>query len=169
MKYLSSKPFTGGANSQAFVDRWDEAFGKKDDAPLDPDKLCEDVVEGSSCRLPFEHGGKHYTQKEKAEFQANKARREAARLDFLADWELKSRVVLGELPYCDGDAEVSAAKDRTPFTSIDRHVTMVGLERKLKQSYLDQVELTLSREEIFVLLLMFQDLRNPSPQSGDPL
>jgi hypothetical protein len=33
MRYLSSKPFTGGANSKAFVDRWEETFGRKDASP----------------------------------------------------------------------------------------------------------------------------------------
>jgi hypothetical protein len=35
MKYLSSKPFTGGVNSRAFVDRWEDTFGKPQ--PCDDD------------------------------------------------------------------------------------------------------------------------------------
>ena len=109
MKYLSSKPFTGGANSKAFVDHWAESFGKK----------------GS---------GSIFTS-----------------------------------PWCDGNEEVSAAKDRTPFTELDRQVAMAGLERRLKQAYLDRLFLTLTGEEIFSLLLLLQDLKNPAPKAHDHL
>ena len=69
MKYLSSKPFTGGANSKAFVDRWDEAFGRKEAAPA-PGPVA-----------------------------------------------------------CDGVEDVSAGKDRTSPTALDRDVIMIGLVR----------------------------------------
>lgn len=42
MKYLSSKPFTGGANSKAYVDRWEETFGKKN-ADTSPEPCHENM------------------------------------------------------------------------------------------------------------------------------
>ena len=39
MKYLSKSPFTGGANSRAYVTNWEEIFGpgRKGSVPEDPD------------------------------------------------------------------------------------------------------------------------------------
>lgn len=107
MKYLSSKPFTGGANSKAFVDRWDEAFGRKEAAPA-PGPVA-----------------------------------------------------------CDGVEEVSAGKDRTSPTALDRDVIMIGLVRRLEQSWLDRDQgscrpnFTLSMDEISSLLITLQDLGWP--------
>ena len=169
MKYLSSKPFTGGANSKAFVDHWAESFGKKGSGSIFTSPWCGAMEKGSPCILPSEHEGKHYTQKDKAEFQAGKSRREDERLDFLVDWDVKARATLGDPQPCDGNEEVSAAKDRTPFTELDRQVAMSGLERRLKQAYLDRLFLTLTGEEIFSLLLLLQDLKNPAPKTHDHL
>ena len=103
MKYLSSKPFTGGANSRAYVDRWEETFGKP--------------------------------------------------------------------PACDGDGDVAAEKDRIPFTEIDRQITMDRLERRMRQAHEQmrqdhglRLPFSLTGEEIFSLLLLLEDLREPAPE-----
>lgn len=48
MKYLSSKPFTGGANSKAFVDRWEETFGRQEAAPAFDPVACDGVGDVSA-------------------------------------------------------------------------------------------------------------------------
>ena len=170
MKYLSSKPFTGGANSQAFVDRWDEAFGKKNPSAPDPDSIpkrpCGTVENGSPCILRSEHGGGHYTEAEKAAFNASTAKREDENLDFLVRRRLES---YGDPQPCDGDEEVSAAKERIPFTEFDRQAAMIGLERRLKKACLDRLVLTLTEDEIFSLLLLLEDLKSPAPKIRDSL
>ena len=170
MKYLSSRPFTAGANSKAFVDRWDEAFGKKNPSAPDPDSIpkrpCGTVENGSPCILRSEHGGGHYTEAEKAAFNASTAKREDENLDFLVRRRLES---YGDPQPCDGDEEVSAAKERIPFTEFDRQATMIGLERRLKKAYLDQLVLTLTDAEIFSLLLLLKDLKDPATKTRDPL
>ena len=166
MKYLSSKPFTGGANSKAYVDRWEEIFGKKDPEPSDPFRYpdhpcCGIRVKESPCILPPEHSGGHYTQSERTDWRARTSNRDDERLDILVDGKLRSY----KDPHpCDGDAEVSAAKDRTPFTAIDRQIAMAGLERRLKEAYLDQHALTLDVDEIFLLVLLFRERREPEPE-----
>ena len=170
MKYLSSKPFTGGANSQAFVDRWDEAFGKKDSGTSAPDSIpgrpCGTVENGSPCILRSEHGGGHYTEAEKAAFNASTAKREDENLDFLVRRRLES---YGDPQPCDGDEEVSAAKERIPFTEFDRQTAMIGLERRLKKACLDRLVLTLTEDEIFSLLLLFKDLKDPAPRNRNTM
>ena len=175
MKYLSSKPFTGGANSQAFVDRWDEAFGKKNPMAENPIGLsaspwCGEVEECSPCILPTGHTGKHYTQAEREEFQSRTARREDENLDFLVGHKLQSR---GDPQPCDGDGDVSSLKDRPPFSrpslaKIERHAILAGLERRVKRAYLDRLSLTLTDEEILSLLLLLQDLKPTAPEIHDP-
>lgn len=173
MKYLSNKPFTGGANSQAYVDRWEDTFGKQDPGtPCSPEPLlppspnrifvppCGEVENGSPCILPWNHLGKHYTAAERAAFQVNIAKREVERLDFLVSCKLLSS---GDPQSCEGDGEVSKAKDRTPFEAvIDRQNTMAVLKRRLKRAYLDRLVLTLTEAEIFSLLLLFEGHEEPS-------
>ena len=162
MKYLSSKPFTGGANSKAFVDRWDEAFGKKNPSTSAPDSIpgkpCGTVENGSPCILRSGHGGGHYTEAEKMVSLAGVASREDENLDFLVGLKLESRDY--PLP-CDGDGDVSSSKDRPPFSrpslaQIERQAILAGLERRVKKAYLDRLSLTLTDEEILSLLLLFQ-------------
>ena len=167
MKYLSSKPFTGGANSKAFVERWEETFGKKDPGPPAPDRIpdhaCDIVENGSPCILPTKHVGRHYTEAERTAWRVSSLRRDDDNLDFLVGCKLKSR----DYPCpCDGDGEESALKDRTPafearHAEIERHGIMAGLELRVKKAYLFHIVLTLTDEEILSLLLMFQDRRKP--------
>ena len=155
MKYLSGRPFTAGANSRAYVERWEETFGRKNPKPTESIDLCDSpwcgiVENGSPCILPSGHDGKHYTAAEKDE-----------NLDFLVGLKLESR----DWPQpCDGDGDVSSSKDRPPFSrpslaKIERQAILEGLERRLKRVYLDRLSLTLTDEEILSLLLLFQNRR----------
>ena len=170
MKYLSSKPFTAGANSKVFVDRWDETFGKKNPSTSAPDsipeRLCGTVENGSPCILRSCHEGSHYTEAEKAASQASIARREDERLDFLVGLKLESR----DCPRpCDGDDDVASSKDLPPFSKtslakFERQAILAGLERRVKKVYLDRLSLTLTDEEILSLLLLLQDRSKTGPR-----
>ena len=161
MKYLSGKPFTAGANSRAYVDRWEETFGRKDmsdpDPPALPDRLCAVMEDGSPCILHLNHMCQHYTSAEKAAYQAAVSRREDERLDFLVNCRLKS---FGDPQPCDGDGEISSAKERSFPSDLDRRATMIELVRRLKYACLNRQILTLAEGEIVSLLLLLQDLKN---------
>ena len=141
MKYLSSKPFTGGANSRAYVDRWEEIFGKKDPKAADPASRSDPPL----CGVRVKERGLY--------------RKESDDLDFLVDRMLES---YRDPQPCDGSEDVSAAKDRIPFTAIDRQITMSVLERRLKEAYVDRQSLALTEEEIFSLVLLLKELREPN-------
>jgi len=174
MKYLSKKPFSSKAATREYLANFDETFGKKE-TPASPadsifDYPCGTGETGNPCILPVGHVGKHYTQSEKAAFQASTARREDEKLDFLAgDLRTRAALGLGEPQICDTDEAVSAAKGREPLAEIDRQIVMIGLERKLKRSYLARQPLAITMEEIFSLLLLLEDLKSPAPKARDSL
>jgi hypothetical protein len=71
MKYLSSKPFSGGANSKAFVENWDAIFGKGNvkssgenhdfDHSRDVGEMSDEDIEHEllSLRVAFGQRGDH--------------------------------------------------------------------------------------------------------------
>jgi len=174
MKYLSKKPFSSKAATREYLANFDETFGKKE-TPASPadsifDYPCGTGETGNPCILPVGHVGKHCTQSEKAAFQASTARREDEKLDFLAGGlGTRAALGLGEPQICDTDEAVSAAKGREPLAEIDRQIVMIGLERKLKRSYLARQPLAITMEEIFSLLLLLEDLKSPAPKARDSL
>jgi hypothetical protein len=168
MKYLSKKPFSSKVATPEYLANFDATFGKRNPPPSPPDSLfdhpCKAREEDSPCILPTGHVGRHYTQAAKAAFETSKDRREDEKLNFLiGDLRTRAALGLGEPQICDTDEAVSSAKNRGPFTEIDRQIVMIGLEQRLKRAYLGRLTLVITMEEIFALLLLLEDLKKPIP------